>query len=103
MLVLSEIIDMWELVVIKLPNHLPCHKMADQKCIIFEQKVHFSTSNTKISNDMLLSAFLIYCYTKNMLKGAHTRVVCNVYLNGVLVEQVDSVKYLGHILTMSRA
>ena len=38
-----------------------------------------------------------------MLKGAHTRVVChvylNVYLNGVLVEQVDSVKYLGHFLT----
>ena len=31
-----------------------------------------------------------------MLKGAH---LPNVYLNGVLVEQVDSVKYLGHFLT----
>ena len=43
MLALSDISDMWELFVVKLPNHLPCHKMADQKCIIFEQKVHFST------------------------------------------------------------
>ena len=31
-----------------------------------------------------------------MLKGAH---IPNVYLNGVLVEQVDSVKYIGHFLT----
>ena len=31
-----------------------------------------------------------------MLKGAH---LPNVYLNCVLVEQVDSVKYLGHFLT----
>ena len=31
-----------------------------------------------------------------MLKGAH---LPNVYLNGVLVKQVDSVKYLGHFLT----
>ncbi len=31
-----------------------------------------------------------------MLKGAH---VPNVDLNGVLVKQVDSVKYLGHFLT----
>ena len=31
-----------------------------------------------------------------MLKGAH---LPNVYLNGVLVEQVGSVKYLGHFLT----
>ena len=31
-----------------------------------------------------------------MLKGAH---LPNVYLNGVLVEQVDSVKYIGHFLT----
>ena len=37
MLALSEISDMWELLVIQLPNHLPCHKMAAQKCIIFEQ------------------------------------------------------------------
>ena len=45
MLALSEISDMWELLVIQLPNHLPCHKMAAQKCIIFEQKkkVYFST------------------------------------------------------------
>ena len=31
-----------------------------------------------------------------MQKGAH---LPNVYLNGVLVKQVDSVKYLGHFLT----
>ena len=31
-----------------------------------------------------------------MLKGAH---LPNVYLNGVQVKQVDSVKYLGHFLT----
>ena len=31
-----------------------------------------------------------------MLKGAH---LPDVYLNGVLVEQVDSVKYLGHFPT----
>ena len=31
-----------------------------------------------------------------MLKCAH---LPNVYLNGVLVKQVDSVKYLGHFLT----
>ena len=31
-----------------------------------------------------------------MLEGAH---LPNVYLNGVLVEQVDSVKYLAHFLT----
>ena len=31
-----------------------------------------------------------------MIKGAH---LPNVYLNGVLVNQVDSVKYLGHFLT----
>ena len=55
----QKLVIMWELLVIKLPNHLPCHKMADQKCIIFEQKVHFSTLNTKISNDMLFSAFLL--------------------------------------------
>ena len=37
----------------------------------------------------------LYVISK-MLKGAH---LPNVYLNGVLVEQVDSVKYLGHFLT----
>ena len=31
-----------------------------------------------------------------MIKGAH---LPNVYLYGVLVKQVDSVKYLGHFLT----
>ena len=31
-----------------------------------------------------------------MLKGAH---LPNVYLNGVLVKQVYSVKYLGHFIT----
>ena len=66
MLALSDISDMWELLVVQLPNHLPCHKMADQKCIIFEQKVHLNTLNTKISNAMLFSAFLLYCYNKNI-------------------------------------
>ena len=35
-------------------------------------------------------------FISKMLKGAH---LPNVYLNGVLVKQVDSVKYLGHFLT----
>ena len=35
-------------------------------------------------------------FISKMLKGAN---LPNVYLNGVLVEQVDSVKYLGHFLT----
>ena len=37
----------------------------------------------------------VYFITK-MLKGAH---LPNVDLDGVLVEQVDSMKYLGHFLT----
>ena len=35
-------------------------------------------------------------FISKMLKGVH---LFNVYLNGVLVKQVDSVKYLGHFLT----
>ena len=31
-----------------------------------------------------------------MLEGAH---IPNVYLNGVLIKQFNSVKYLGHFLT----
>ena len=46
-LVLSEMSDMWELLVIKLPNHLPCHKMADQKCIIFDKKLILAHKNIK--------------------------------------------------------
>ena len=37
-----------------------------------------------------------FYFISKMLKGAH---LANVYINGVLVEQVDSVKYLGHFLT----
>ena len=35
-------------------------------------------------------------FISKMLKGAH---LPNVYLNGVLVKQVNSVKYLGHFVT----
>ena len=35
-------------------------------------------------------------FISKMLNGAH---LPNVYLNGVLVKQVDSVNYLGHFLT----
>ena len=35
-------------------------------------------------------------FISKMLKGAH---LPNVYLNGVLVKQVNSVKYIGHFLT----
>ena len=51
--------------------------------------------------DLILSNFnkkksaSLYFISK-MLKGAH---LPNVYLNGVLVKQVDTVKYLGHFLT----
>ena len=38
---------------------------------------------------------MLLCISK-LLKGAH---LTNVYLNGVLVKQVDSVNYLGHFLT----
>ena len=50
------------------------------------------------SNDIIFNkkkSASLYFISK-MLKGAH---LSNVYLNGVLVKQVDSVKYLGHFLT----
>ena len=50
------------------------------------------------SNDIIFNkkkSASLYFISK-MLKGAH---LPNVYLNGVLVKQVDSVKYLGHFLT----
>ena len=50
------------------------------------------------SNDIIFNqkkSVSLYFISK-MLKGAH---LSNVYLNGVLVKQVDSVKYLGHFLT----
>ena len=48
------------------------------------------------SNDIIFNkkkSASLYFISK-MLKGAH---LPNVYLNGVLVKQVDSVKYLGHL------
>ena len=53
----------------------------------------FGESNDIIFNQRKSAS--LYFISK-MLKGAH---LLNVYLNGVLVEQVDSVKYLGHFLT----
>ena len=50
------------------------------------------------SNDIIFNqkkSVSLYFISK-MLKGAH---LPNVYLNGVLVKQVGSVKYLGHFLT----
>ena len=49
-------------------------------------------------DDIVLTQKKIAClyFISKILKGAH---LPNVYLNGVLVEQVDSVKYLGHFLT----
>ncbi len=52
----------------------------------------FGESNDIIFNQKK-SASLYFIY--KMLKGAHRP---NVYLNGVLVKQVDSEKYLGHFL-----
>ena len=56
-----------------------CESFGESNDIVFNQKKSAS----------------LYFISK-MLKGAH---LPNVYLNGVLVEQVDSVKYLGHFLT----
>ena len=50
------------------------------------------------SNDIIFNqekSASLYFFSK-MLKCAH---LPNVYLNGVLVKQVDSVKYLGHSLS----
>ena len=56
-----------------------CQSFGESNDIVFNQKKSAS----------------LYFISK-MLKGAH---LPNVYLNGVLVEKVDSVKYLGHFLT----
>ena len=53
----------------------------------------FNESNDIIFNQRK-SDYLYFIST--MLTGAH---LPNVYLNGILVKQVDSVKYLGHFLT----
>ena len=53
----------------------------------------FGESNDIIFNQKKSAS--LYFISK-MLKGAH---LPNVYLNGVQVKQVDSVKYLGHFLT----
>ena len=53
----------------------------------------FGESNYIISNQKKSAS--LYFISK-MLKGAH---LSNVYLNVVVVEQVDSVKYPGHFLT----
>ena len=53
----------------------------------------FGESNDIIFNQKKSAS--LYLISK-MLKGAH---LPNVYLSGVLVRQVDSVKYLGHFLT----
>ena len=53
----------------------------------------FGESNDIIFNQKKSAS--LYLISK-MLKGAH---LPNVYLNGVQVKQVDSVKYLGHFLT----
>ena len=53
----------------------------------------FGESNDIIFNQKKSASLY---FISEMLKGAH---LLNVYLHGVLVEQVDSVKYLGHFLT----
>ena len=63
----------------KLLSIILCGIFGESKDVIFTQKK---------------SAYLYFI--SKMLKGAH---LPNVYLNGVLVKQVDSVKYLGHFLT----
>ena len=53
----------------------------------------FGESKDIIFNQKKSASFY---FISKMLKGGH---LPNVYLNGVLVRQVDSVKYLGHFLT----
>ena len=53
----------------------------------------FGGSNDIIFNQKKSASLYII---SQMLKGTHPP---NVYLNGVLVKQVDYVKYLGHFLT----
>ena len=50
-------------------------------------------------NQIILSSIrikVVLLFYSKMLKGAH---LPSVFLNGILVEQVDSVKYIGHFLT----
>ena len=66
-------------------------------CIVSYRIVLYCTSGFVHSRSRVdLESHASLYFISKMLKGAH---LPNVYLNGVLVERVDSVKYLGHFLT----